>query len=241
MLANNETGSIQPVREAADIVRDHPALLHCDAVQGPGRLEIDVGRLGADLVTFSAHKVYGPKGIGALYTRRHTPPIRLQPLFYGGGQENGVRSGTPNVPAAVGMARAMEIAQSEWRNDAERLSQLRNVLESHILDGLAGSGVNGTGHDRLPGTSNISFAGVDGNALLASLPDLAVSSGSACSSAHPEPSYVLLAMGVTRDLASASIRFSLGRSTTEEDVKYAAARVIEEVKRLRTMPGSSRR
>jgi len=241
MLANNETGAVQPVREVADIVRDHSTLLHCDAVQGPGKLEIDVGQLGADLITFSAHKVYGPKGIGALYTRRHRPPIRLQPLFHGGGQENGARSGTPNVPAAVGMARAIEIAQSEWRNDADRMAQLRNVLERHILDELTGSSVNGSGRDRLPGTSSISFAGVDGNALLASLADLAVSSGSACSSAHPEPPYVLLAMGVTRELASASIRFSLGRGTTQEEVEYAAGRVIEEVKRLRNMPGRHRR
>jgi len=235
MLANNETGTIQPIREANEILRDHPALLHCDAAQGPGKLGIDVGRLGADLVTFSGHKFYGPKGIGALFMRRRRPPIRPHPLLHGGGQENGIRSGTPNVPAAVGMARAMEIASAEWAADAARTAALRETLEQRILNTVEGATVNGPLEDRLPGTSNMSFAGVDGNALLASLTDLAVSSGSACSSARPEPSRVLRAMGVVPDLAAASIRFSLGRPTTEEEVIRAADRVVEEVTRLRAM------
>jgi cysteine desulfurase len=241
MLANNESGAIQPVREAADIIDGHQALLHCDAVQGPGKLPIDVAQLGADLVTFSAHKAYGPKGIGVLYTGVTQPAIRLQPLLHGGGQELGSRSGTPNVPGAVGMARAMEIACAEQEADSERASRLRRFLEERILDSLPDCRINGPEHDRLPGTSNISFADVDGNALLASIPEIAVSSGSACSTSHPGPSTVLLAMGVPRRLAASSIRFSLGRWTTEDEVAYAADRVIEEVQRLRSMPGGRNR
>jgi cysteine desulfurase len=235
MLANNETGTVQPIREAAELARGRGAVVHCDAAQGPGKMEIDADVLGVDLLTVSAHKAYGPKGAGALYLRRATPPLRLEPRLHGGGQEDGLRSGTPNLAAAAGMAAAFEIAAAEWHAESDRLGALRDRLERSILDRLDGCGVSGAIEHRLPGTSNISFAGVEGNALLASLPDLAVSSGAACSSASPEPSVVLRAMGVPRDLAAASIRFSLGRFSTESEVERAADRVIEEVTRLRSL------
>jgi cysteine desulfurase len=235
MLANNETGTIQPVAEAAALVRESGALLHCDAAQGPGKIPVDVGALGVDLLTVSAHKVYGPKGAGALYRRRLRPPLRLPALLYGGGQESGLRSGTPNLPGAVGLASALELADAELTADAARMARLRDQLEGRILSALDGCVVNGSTAHRLPGTTNISFSGIEGNALLASLPDLAVSSGSACTSAAPEPSAVLRAMGVSRNLAAASVRFSLGRPTTAAEVELAADRVIAEVNRLRAM------
>ncbi len=233
MLANGETGTVQPVAEVAEIVHAHGALLHCDAAQGLGKIEVSVAALGVDLATFSAHKACGPKGIGALYCRRRRPRLRLEPLLLGGGQEGGLRSGTPNVAAAVGMAAAVELARSELSAESHRIGALRDLLEQRVRSGLDGCTVNGAAGRRLPGTANLSFEGVDGNALLASLPDLAVSSGSACTSAHPEPSAVLQAMGVPRRLAAASIRFSLGRFTTEREVLQAADRIIQEVSRLR--------
>jgi cysteine desulfurase len=235
MLANNETGTIQPVVEAAEIAREHGVPIHCDAAQGVGKVAVDVDALGVDFLTFSAHKAYGPKGIGGLYRRYRRPPIDIRPQLHGGGQEYGLRSGTPNLPAAVGLARAFEIAHSEWRSDSRRIGGLRDLLERRIMGRLDGVTVNGAVDHRLPGTSNLSLAGVDGNALLASLSDLAISSGSACTSDHPEPSYVLRAMGVAPGLAAASIRISLGRNTTEAEVETAADRVVEEVLRLRAM------
>jgi len=207
---------------------------------------VNVAELGVDLLTASAHKFYGPKGVGALWVRHRRPPIRIAPIIFGGGQEGGLRSGTPNLPGAVGMARAMEIAVQEGDGERVRLAALRDRLESSIRDGLDGSWQNGDADNRLPNTSNLSIAGIDVNALLASLPDLALNTGSACTSAHPEPSPVLRAMGVSDELAGASLRLSLGRSTSEEDVDRAAARIIEEVIRLRDMPvrmgrGSHRR
>jgi cysteine desulfurase len=235
MLANNETGTVQPVAEAAAFARDRGIPIHCDAAQGIGKVAVEVQSIGADFLTFSAHKAYGPKGIGCVYRRHRRPPITIQPQLHGGGQEYGLRSGTPNLSAAVGLARAFEIASSEWRSDARRICALRDLLERRILDRLDGVTVNGSVGQRLPGTSNLSFAGVDGNALLASLPDLAISSGSACTSDHPEPSYVLRAMGVAADLAAASLRISLGRPTTQHEIEIAAERIIEEVTRLRAM------
>ncbi len=233
-LANNETGVLQPVAEAARLARAAGALLHCDAAQAAGKMPIDLSSLGADLVTLSAHKLYGPKGAGALWIRRRRPPLRLQPVLFGGGQEDGLAPGTQNLPAIVGFAAALEIGgEALAGGEAERLAALRDRLETRILNGLDGVTVNGGGVPRLPNTTNLAFAGVDGNALVASLPDLAVSPGSACSTARPEPSHVLLAMGLSRRLAAASIRFSLGRPTTEDDVDRAAARVVEEVRRLR--------
>ncbi len=236
MLANNETGTIQPVARAAELAHGRGALLHCDAAQGIGKIPADVGELDVDLLTLSAHKFYGPKGVGALWIRRRRPPIRLTPVIHGGGQENGLRSGTPNVPGAVGMARAMELAAEAGESERVRVAALRDRLEDAILGAVDGSSRNGDAANRLPNTSNLSIAGVEVNALLASLPDLAVNTGSACASSHSESSPVLLAMGVPDELARSSLRLSLGRFTTEEEVDRAAARIIEEVVRLRDMP-----
>ena len=246
MLANNETGTIQPLAEAAGLARSRGALVHCDAAQAIGKIPVDVAELDVDLLTASAHKFYGPKGVGALWIRHRRPPIRLTPVIFGGGQEGGLRSGTPNVPGAVGMARAMEIAATEGDGERARLATLRDRLESSILDALNGSWRNGDATNRLPNTTNLSVAEIDVNALLASLPDLALNTGSACTSAHPEPSPVLRAMGVSDELAGSSLRLSLGRFTSESDVDRAAARIVEEVIRLRKMPtrmgrGSHRR
>jgi cysteine desulfurase len=239
MLANNETGTVQPVSEAAEIVHHRGALLHCDAAQGPGKLTVDTADLGADFVTVSAHKVYGPKGIGALWCSRRAPSLR--PLLHGGGHEDGRRSGTPNLPGAVGLAAALELAAGELPDEATRLAGLRDLLERRIVEQLDGCSVNGDLQHRLPNTSNLAFGGVEGTAIIVSLADLAVSSGSACTSSHPEPSPVLRAMGLPRALAAASIRFSLGRQTTAEEVERAAERVVTEVRRLRTLPRSVRR
>jgi cysteine desulfurase len=233
MLANNETGTIQPVREAAEMVHRRGALLHCDAAQGAGKITFDVDELGVDLLTVSSHKVCGPKGIGALYLRRSTPPLKLTPVIHGGGHENGLRSGTPNVPGAVGLARALEIAVGEVAEDAARMAELRDHFESVVLDALEHCTVNGSTSHRLPNTSNLSFAGIEGDALLASLPDLAISTGSACSSNDPGASPVLRAMGISKKLASASVRVSLGRFTNALDIDRAARRIIDEVQRLR--------
>jgi len=236
MLANNETGTIQPIAEAAALVRERGALVHCDAAQAIGKIPVDVAGCGVDLVTSSAHKFYGPKGVGALWIRHRRPPIGLDTVFFGGGQEGGLRSGTPNVPGAVGMARAMEIAVKATAAEAERIGALRDRLEGSILAAVDGSSRNGHPDHRLPNTANISVEGVEINALLASLPDLALNTGSACTSAHPEPSPVLRAMGIPDDLAGSSLRLSLGRFTTKDEVDRATARIIEEASRLRQLP-----
>jgi cysteine desulfurase len=233
MLANNETGTIQPVAEVSEIAHAAGALVHCDAAQGVGKIPVDVARLGVDMLTLSGHKMHGPKGIGALYLRRQRPPLRPVALLCGGGQEDGLRSGTVNLPGVIGLARAMAIAAKEGAEERQRIAVLRVRLESGICGQLDGVYRNGCVDNRLPGTSNLSFAGVDGNALIAALPDLAISSGSACTSSHPEPSYVLAAMGRSRQLAQTSLRLGLGRFTTEEEVDRAVVRVVEEVMRLR--------
>jgi cysteine desulfurase len=233
MFANNETGTVQPVREVAELAHDRGVLVHCDAAQGIGKVELDVTELDVDLLSLSGHKVYAPKGIGALYVRRSIPPLKLRPHVHGGGHEGGLRSGTPNLPGAVALARALEIARVEVDDEGKRIAALRDRLEGTIVASIDRCRVNGSLEHRLPGTSNISFAGIDGNALFASLPDLAVSSGSACTSSHPEASPVLLAMGVKPDLAKASLRLSLGRFSTKDEVDRAAERIVEEVLRLR--------
>jgi cysteine desulfurase len=235
MLANNETGTLQPVREAAELAHARGALIHCDAAQGLGKVPVDVAELGVDLLSLSGHKVYAPKGIGALFLRRSSPPLKLEPLFHGGGHEGGLRSGTPNLPGAIGLASALEIGRTDLGEEQPRIANLRDRLENTVIDAVDASTVNGSIDQRLPGTSNISFAGVEGNALLASLPDLAVSTGSACTSSHPEASPVLLAMGIRPELAKTSLRISLGRFTTAAEVDRAADRIIEEVMRLRTL------
>lgn len=233
MLANNETGVIQPIAELAAAAHERGALLHCDAAQGVGKIAVDVAALDVDLLSLSAHKLYGPKGVGALWIRRRRPRIELARVIHGGGQEGGLRSGTPNVPGIVGLARAMALAAED---DVGRIAALRDRLEDHITSELDDVIVNGARDHRLPNTSNIAFAGVEATALMASLPDVAVSTGSACTSTQPEPSQVLRAMGLPRGLATASLRLSLGRFTTKEEVDRAAGRIVEEVKRLRVLP-----
>ncbi len=235
MLANNETGALQPVAEAVALARAAGARIHCDAAQAPGKLALDVGTLGVDALSLSAHKAYGPKGIGALWVRDLGRGATLPPLLAGGGQEGGVRPGTPNLPGAVGLAAALELAVVGLAEAAALLAGLRDRLERAILGDLDGVTVNGAAAPRLPNTSNLSFAGVDGPALLAALDDIAVSTGSACTAGRAEPSPVLRAMGVAPALAAASLRISLGRFTTAEEVDFAAARIVAEVTRLRAL------
>ncbi len=234
MYANNEIGVIQPVCEIGAICREKGVLFHSDAAQALGKVAVDAAACQADLMSFSAHKMCGPKGVGALYVRRH-PPVRLAPQIDGGGHEWGMRSGTLNVPAIVGFGEACALCAAEMAAEAARVGGLRDRLKARLEAELPGVYVNGSMTRRLPGNLNMSFRGVDGEALLLSLPDVALSTGSACTSATVEPSFVLAALGVGRDLAHSTLRFGLGRFTTEEEVEYAARRVIESVRKLRVL------
>jgi cysteine desulfurase len=231
MAANNEIGVLQPIKEAAAIAHRHGAWFHTDAVQAAGRVPFNVDELDVDLATISAHKIYGPKGIGALYVRRKRVAIDAE--IDGGGHERGLRSGTLNVPAIVGFGRAAEIARAEMASEAKRVGALRDRLLSALQSQVDRITVNGAMDQRLPGNLNVSFAGVDGEALLVNLDDIAVSSGAACTQA--EPSHVLLALGMKTDQALASLRFGIGRSTTAEEVDYAAEKVASVVGRLRQL------
>jgi cysteine desulfurase len=235
MAANNETGVLQPIREIGAICRQRGALFHCDAAQAFGKVPIAVDQDHIDLMSVSAHKMSGPKGVGALYLRRRDPRVELRPQMDGGGHESGLRSGTLNVPGIVGFGEACAIAGSEMAAEAVRLGALRDLLKLRLESALERTRVNGSLERRLPGNLNMSFAGVDADALLTSLPDVALSTGSACSSAAVEPSHVLRAMGLGEEAARSSVRFGLGRFTTEEEVEYAAARVIQAVRRLRAL------
>ena len=233
MYANNEIGVIQPIPAISAIARRHGILFFTDATQAVGKVPIDVNADGIDLLTLSAHKMYGPKGIGAVYVRRRDPRVRLTAQMDGGGHERGMRSGTLNVPAIVGLGMACEICEREMIAEAARVAKLRDRLETGLL-AIDGARVNGSREFRLPHTTNLSFPGVDGEALLAGLgKDVALSSGSACTSASMEPSYVLKALGVEDQLAHSSLRLGLGRFTTEEEVDYAIGRIRETVTRLR--------
>ncbi|HEY3233491.1 MAG TPA: aminotransferase class V-fold PLP-dependent enzyme [Polyangiaceae bacterium] len=234
MLANNEIGTIQPIREIGRITSERGVLLHCDAVQGVGRTAFDVAAMRVDLASLSAHKIYGPKGIGALYVRGKLPRVRLVPQIDGGGHERGLRSGTLNVPAIVGFGKACALLQELGPEENPRLGELRDRLYERIFGSLDEVMLNGHRERRVPGNLNLSFRGVQANALMGMLKTVAVSSGSACSSASPEPSYVLRAIGQNEELASASIRFGLGRSNTEEEVDYVADRVVKAVRELRS-------
>jgi cysteine desulfurase len=235
MHANNEIGVLQPVGEIGAICRERGALFHCDATQAFGKIPIDVERDRIDLMSVSAHKMYGPKGVGALYVRRRDPRVEPRPQLDGGGHEFGLRSGTLNVPGIVGFGEACAIAGKEMAEEAARVGALRDLLKLRVETALEGTRVNGSMERRLPGNLSMSFAGVDAEALLASLPDVALSTGSACSSATAEPSHVLRALGSGEEVARSSVRFGLGRFTTEEEVEYAAGRVIEAVRRLRAL------
>lgn len=235
MAANNEVGTLQPVADIGRLCKARGILFHTDAVQAVGKVPLDVAASGIDLLSLTAHKLYGPKGVGALYVRRRNPHVRLEPLFDGGGHERGLRSGTLPVPLIVGFGQACALCREEMAEEAPRLFRLREKLRIGIMDGLEGVSLNGHPTRRLPGNLNLSFAGVHGEALLMGLKNLAVSSGSACTSASPEPSYVLRAMGVADDLAHSSIRFGLGRFNTEEEVEWVVGEVIREVNRLRAL------
>ena len=239
MLANNEIGVIQPLREIAEVCRARGVLVHCDATQAVGKLPVDVASLGVDLLSFSGHKIYGPKGVGALYVRRSGTPVRLQPLLDGGGQEFGIRSGTLNVPGIVGLARAVELCVTEQAAESVRLAELRNRLYSKLCSAIDGVRLNGPALDlpgsRLPGNLNCSFDRVDGEALLMAVGKIAVSSGSACTSANPEPSHVLRALKLGEDRTRASLRFGLGRFNTPEDIDFAVGAVAEAVEKLRRL------
>jgi len=234
MAANNEIGVLQPIGEIGAICRDRGILFHCDAAQAFGKISIDVERDSIDLLSVTAHKLYGPKGIGALYVRRH-PRVPLIAQIDGGGHEAGLRSGTLNVPAIVGFGEACAIATEEMAAEAARVAALRDRLLHRLESELDGVQVNGSLELRLAGNLNVSFDGVEGDALLMTVPDLALSTGSACSSATVEPSHVLRALGVGEDRARGALRFGLGRWTTEEEVDYASRRVVEAVGKLRAL------
>jgi cysteine desulfurase len=235
MLANNEVGTLQPIAEIAALTRERGILLHCDAVQGVGRVPFDVSAMQVDLASITAHKLYGPKGIGALYVRRSRPRVRLIAQIDGGGHERGLRSGTLNVPAIVGFGRACEILQAEGPEENARIAALRDELYASIRAGLEGVTLNGDAERRLPGNLNLSFANVEADALMLALKQVAVSSGSACTSASVEPSYVLRALGVPEELAKASLRFGLGRFNKQSDVATVVALVCEQVRKLRAV------
>lgn len=235
MLANNEIGTIEPIGEIAAICRERGIVLHTDATQAIGKMAVHVDDLGVDLLSFSAHKFYGPKGVGGLFVRRRDRNVRLTPQIEGGGHQRGLRSGTLPVPGIVGMAEAMRLACEALPGEAARLARLRDLLEDLIRGSLDGVNVNGKIALRIPNTANLRFAGVAGEALMLAMRGVAVSSGSACSAADPEPSHVLRAIGLTDDEARGSLRFSLGRFTTEDEVRTAAARVIETVRSLREL------
>jgi cysteine desulfurase len=235
MLANNEVGSVQPLAEIGKITRSRGVLLHSDAVQGIGKVPFDVDKMNVDLASITAHKMYGPKGVGALYVRRSKPRVRLTAQMDGGGHEFGMRSGTLNVPGIVGFGKAAEIMHEEGVAEAKRILALRERLRGRLDAALGDLQLNGSLEHRLPGNLNVSFAFVEGEAMMMAMKEVAVSSGSACTSASLEPSYVLHAMGVGDDLAHSSIRFGLGRFNTEEEVDYVADLVIRKVKKLREM------
>jgi len=235
MYANNEIGVIQPVAEIGKLAHERGVLFHTDGVQAVGKVPVNVIKDNIDLMSMSAHKIYGPKGVGALYVRRKSPRVQITAQMDGGGHERGMRSGTLNVPGIVGMGEACAICHREMAEESKRLSYLRDKLKNKLETELDEVFINGTMEHRLPHNLNISFAYVEGESLLMGINDIAVSSGSACTSATLEPSYVLKALGVGDDLAHTSIRFGLGRFNTEEEVDYVAARVIEVVRKLREL------
>lgn len=234
MAANNETGVLQPLAEIGKLCRERDATFHTDAAQGAGKIPIDVSKQCLDLASIAGHKIYGPKGVGALYVRRD-PRVQVTAQIDGGGHEYGLRSGTLNVPGIVGLGAACSIAREQLPAEACRIAGLRNRLRDKLLAELDGVSVNGSGEHRLPGNLNVSFARVQGEELLTALDDIALSSGAACTSAHIEPSYVLKALGLTDELAQASLRFGIGRFNNEAEVDYVAGRVIETVRQLREL------
>ncbi len=235
MAASNEIGVLQPIAEIGKLCHERGVLFHTDAVQAIGKVPIDVNKQNIDLMSITAHKLYGPKGVGALYVRRKNPRVQLQAIIDGGGHERGMRSGTLNVAGIVGLGKACEIARLEMDEEGKRLGALRDRLKERIMSRLDETYINGTMEHRLPGNLNISFAYVEGESLLMGISEIAVSSGSACTSATLEPSYVLKALGTGDDLAHSSIRFGIGRFNTEAEVDYVADKVVETVSKLREL------
>jgi cysteine desulfurase len=235
MYANNEIGVLQPVAEIGKIAKSKGVLFHTDATQAVGKVPVNVVKENVDLASISGHKMYGPKGVGALYVRRKSPRVQITAQMDGGGHERGMRSGTLNVPGIVGLGEACAICQRDMPEESQRLRHLRDKLKDKLMNALDEVYVNGNLEHRLPNNLNISFAYVEGESLLMGINDIAVSSGSACTSATLEPSYVLKALGAGDDLAHSSIRFGLGRFNTEEEVDYVAAKVIEVVRKLREL------
>jgi cysteine desulfurase len=235
MLANNETGVLHPIAEIGEVTRAAGVLLHVDAVQAFGKIPVDVEALKIDLCSLSAHKIYGPKGVGALYVRRRKPRVRLAPQVHGGGHERGNRSGTLNVPGIVGFGAAAKLARETMAAESARIFELREHLRRRLVSEIPHAIVNGSLEHRLPGTLNISFAYVEGESLLMGLKDIAVSSGSACTSASLEPSYVLRAMGLDDELAHSSLRLTVGRLTTRDELDFVTDLIKREVARLRDM------
>jgi cysteine desulfurase len=235
MLANNEVGTIQPLEAIGKLTREKGVLLHSDAVQGIGKTEFDVQKMNVDLASITAHKMYGPKGVGALYVRRSKPRVRVVSQMDGGGHERGMRSGTLNVPSIVGFGKAAEIMRTEGKEESARLFTLRERLRHYIEKNLDEVYVNGSLEHRLAGNLNISFNFVEGEGLMMAIKDVAVSSGSACTSSSLEPSYVLRAMGLGDELAHSSIRFGLGRFNTEEEVDYVGDLMVRKVRKLRDL------
>ncbi|MDH3770508.1 MAG: IscS subfamily cysteine desulfurase [Nitrospirota bacterium] len=235
MLANNEIGTINPIAEIGKVAKEKGIIFHCDATQGVGKIPVNVQEMGIDLMSFTSHKIYGPKGVGALYVRRRAPRVRLEPMIYGGGHERGMRSGTLPVPLIVGFGKACELCEQEMPTEAVRMAKMRDRLQEGIMGTMEEVYLNGHPTERLPGNLNISFAYVEGEALLMGVKEIALSSGSACTSATLEPSYVLRALGVGSDLAHSSIRFGLGRFNTDEEIEYTIDRMIKAVTHLREM------
>jgi len=235
MTANNEVGVIQDIKSIGKVARERGVLFHTDAVQAAGKVPFNVNEMNVDIASVSAHKFYGPKGVGALYVRRRNPRVLLTPIIDGGGHERGMRSGTLNVPGIVGFGKAAQIAREEMAEESAEMFRLREKLRTTLERELDEIYINGDLQKRLPGNLNMSFAYVEGESLLMGINDVAVSSGSACTSASLEPSYVLKALGVGEDLAHTSIRFGIGRFNTDEEVDYVAGRVIEVVRRLREL------
>jgi cysteine desulfurase len=235
MFANNETGVIQPIADIGKVCRKHKILFHTDATQAFGKVPIDVDAMSIDLMSMSAHKIYGPKGVGGLYVRRRKPRVRLAPQIHGGGHERGNRSGTLNVPGVVGFGAAARIAREEMPTESERIRTLRDGLRDRLLGEITHVHLNGHPDHMLPGHLNVSFAYIEGESLLMALKDVALSSGSACTSASLEPSYVLRAMGLDDELAHSSLRMTIGRFTTKDELDYVADLLKKHVSRLRDM------
>jgi cysteine desulfurase len=235
MHGNNEIGTLQPIAEIGKLCKQHDVIFHSDATQTVGKIPVDVEAMGIDLLSLSGHKIYGPKGCGCLYVRRKNPRVRCEPVLHGGGHERGMRSGTLNVPGIVGVGKASELCRLQMDEEIPRIRALRDRLRDGILGQLDEVYVNGHPTERLPNNINMSFAYVEGEALMMGMRDVAVSSASACTSASLEPSYVLRACGVGDEMAHSSIRFSLGRFTTEEEIDFAIEQVVAAVRRLREM------